>query len=93
MTDSWSARMVQDRYGSREHRTRLAGGPQLNAQQIAWLLELIADCDKSARPTAWERNFVQDIASRLQQRGADLVLSDKQSDVLKKIEEKIHAAG
>lgn len=58
-----------------------------------WLGELLADCDRSPRLSPWERQVTGDLACRLIERGEALDLSERQMTVLKRIEEKIHAAG
>lgn len=58
-----------------------------------WLDGLLADCEASPRLTPWEMQFTGDVASRLIERGNTLDLSERQMQVLRRIEEKIHAAG
>jgi len=71
----------------------LPGGPTMSAAQIAWLDELLADAARSPRPTLWERDFLASIAGQRRRGGDALGLSENQLAALRRIEEKIHAAG
>lgn len=65
----------------------------LDSDTLRWIQELLADAEDSPRVTEWERSFLGDVLARLAERGQALWLSDRQMAVLKRIEEKIHAAG
>ena len=58
-----------------------------------WLDELLADAADSARLTGWEGSFIGDVRDRLIEWGNALSISERQMEVLKRIEEKIYAAG
>jgi hypothetical protein len=65
----------------------------LTTKQVAWLAELLGDCQKSPRLSTWEGSFVSDVRQRFAESGMTLALSDRQMETLRKIEERIHAAG
>lgn len=56
-------------------------------------LEVVDDGLSSPRTTAWEDNFLQSIKRGLNTYGDAFEMSDKQREVLLKIERKIYAAG
>ena len=66
-------------------------GPTVRGEdREAWLRELIGDARNCARLSAWETNFVEDLAGRLGEWGGDLRLSARQIEVLERIEKKVH---
>ena len=77
----------------RARRRGAATEPNLSPQQVAWLTELLRDALASPRLNSWELGFIEGLDSRFRQYGAQLLLSEKQLVSLRKIEEKIHAAG
>lgn len=88
----WSERIIKDRNRQPFVPTGPAPRP-LDVAEMRWLRELLADCLQSSRLSDWERDFVHGQRLNLQRLGVAAVLSDKQMGVLRKIEEKIHAAG
>lgn len=58
-----------------------------------WIDELLDDAGNSPRLTAWEQDFCSGLARRLTWRGEGFELSEKQMEVLKRIEGKIYAIG
>ena len=72
--------------------TQLPNGPTIRGdEREAWLRELLDDAARCGRLSAWEENFVHDVALRLAEWGGDLRLSAKQIEVLERIEKKVHA--
>ena len=65
--------------------------PLLTAQDHAWLAELLTDATKSHRVTGWLASFVADMEIRHRRFARSLILTQKQKEVLRKIESLIHA--
>ena len=65
----------------------------LNHHQVKWLNEFLTDSEKSGRLTDWERDFIYSLWDRFGRYGAATTISDAQWTVLRRLEEKIHAAG
>lgn len=59
----------------------------------AWLTEFLRDCDRSPRLNDFETSFVAGIGRRFAREHGELVITEAQWPVLRRIEEKIHAAG
>ena len=58
-----------------------------------WLNEILVDSEKSARLSAWERNFTEGLRRRFERHGTETLVSIAQMTTLRRIEEKIYAAG
>jgi hypothetical protein len=54
------------------------------------LEELLADAETCARLSNWERQFLDDIRDRFAEYGTRIKLSEKQLDVLERIENKVY---
>jgi len=55
----------------------------------AWAREVLADALQSIRLTQWEEHFAADLSERLDS-GQNFQLSDKQIEVIRRIESKIY---
>lgn len=58
-----------------------------------WLTEVLQDAANSPRLTAWEEQFVRDLRRLLHTQGEHMKLTARQTEVIKRIEGKIYAAG
>lgn len=74
-------------------RVRAQPGEPLSANRLLWLTELLNDAPESGRLTPWERDFIASIATRFSVLGVGITLSDRQAEILTRIEGKIHAIG
>lgn len=53
--------------------------------------ELMADAETCARLSQWEEEFCDSMRTKLLTYGENITLSDKQIEVLRRIEEKVYA--
>lgn len=71
--------------------------PNAEAQPIGaaakWLNEVLTDADKSGRLSGFERDFVNGLRRRFERSGTDTKVTPAQIATLRRIEEKIYAAG
>lgn len=58
-----------------------------------WLKEVLTDADKSGRLSAFERDFVNGLRRRFDRSGAETKVTPAHVATLRRIEEKIYAAG
>lgn len=58
-----------------------------------WLRELLGDAAACPRLSSWEETFVEDMQRRLDASQSSISVSDKQMNVLTRIEEKVYAVG
>lgn len=65
----------------------------LSDEELTKWKEICTDAteDYSSKVTDWEISFCAYTLARLEQYGAKTIMSEKQEEVLKKIEEKIYA--
>jgi hypothetical protein len=85
----WSDRLMRER----NREIAPLDAEHLTPQLVAWLDELLVDCAASPRPSAWERNFLENLAERYRQFRERTRITEAQMKVLRHIEEKIHACG
>lgn len=64
---------------------------ELSHKQFAELSELLRDAESCARLTQWEEEFLTDIRDRALIHKDNLRVSDKQWEVLRRIQEKVYA--
>lgn len=64
---------------------------ELDPARLKWLKELLDDCEHTTRLSEWEVNFMDDMRSRLLQYGERIRVSEKQLQVLERIEQKMYA--
>ena len=62
-------------------------GPDRHAE----LMELLRDADACLRLSAWEEDFLCSIHEKMDTYGERAILSDKQEEVLERIEKKVYA--
>ena len=79
-------------YQARERRSENVAAA-LNHHQVKWLNEVLGDAEKSGRLTDWERDFIYSLWDLFGRYGAATTISSAQWTILRRIEEKIHAAG
>ena len=62
-------------------------------EEVRKYREIVNDASASPRLSAWEKQFVANVSSKLEQYGIFIDLSEKQVEVLERIEQKIYATG
>ncbi len=62
-------------------------GPERHAE----LMELLRDADVCSRLSSWEEDFLASIHEKLDTYGDRAILSDRQEDVLERIEKKVYS--
>ena len=62
-------------------------GPERHAE----LMALLRDADACSRLSAWEEDFLSSIHEKLDTYGKRAILSDRQEEVLERIEKKVYA--
>jgi hypothetical protein len=65
--------------------------PILDEQQVERLRELLFDAESCARLLQWEEEFLDDMRSRFLVHAEKMRISDKQWEILRRIEEKVYA--
>ena len=66
----------------------------LTDDELKWFGELVHDIKaKPHRLSEWEKSFVADVIGRWTPGAVTIRLSDKQIEIFRRIEAKIHAAG
>ena len=93
-----SKREDKRRYATGLERTQSAadvnrsgGRVAIDEEYLKWLRELLRDAESCHRLTQWEEDFLEDSRSRVEQYGLATNLSDRQEEVLRRIEEKVYA--
>lgn len=64
---------------------------ELNPDDFKALQELLSDAEKCARLSNWEESFLDDFRERIADYGDRVRISDKQREVLNRIEGKVYA--
>lgn len=62
----------------------------LIGDDVIWLKEILHDAESCARLTDWEENFLDDMRVKVMGYGSRTHVSERQMEVLKRIEEKIY---
>ncbi len=65
----------------------------MDDRTFTWLQEVLRDAEACGRLTNWEDGFLSSLRDRVATYGASTAVSEKAMAVLKRIEEKIYAAG
>ena len=63
----------------------------IDEERLVRLKELLSDAEACARLTQWENDFCDSMREKVLTYGLRLNLSDKQEDVLSRIENKVYA--
>ena len=63
----------------------------IDKERLKQLEELLSDAEACARLTDWEEEFLDSMREKVLTYGIRLNLSDKQEDVLERIESKVYA--
>jgi hypothetical protein len=62
----------------------------VDKERLEQLKEMLSDAEACARLTDWEKEFLDGMREKVLTYGLHMNLSDKQEDVLSRIEEKVY---
>jgi len=64
--------------------------PELDDKELAELKEILSDSESCARLSQWEEEFLDNFRTRILTYGNDTAVSDKQWQIIHRIQEKVY---